>query len=140
MANEHRGEVEIELARADGEERDKLALRPTFAAIIEIEQELGTGLAEVLSRFRDPPRWGLRDVAAIVCAGLKAADHRERRELILERIMRSGLGPLALPCLQFCVNAWFGGRDPTMSQLTPSPPELAAATASANGSASAAAS
>ena len=70
MANPHRGEVKIELARLDGGEPEELALRPTIGAIVEVEEKLGLGLAGIIQRFSRPPvSYGLRDVLAIVLLG-----------------------------------------------------------------------
>ena len=138
MANPHRGEVAVKLARLDDQEGlEELVLRPTFSAIIEIEDRLGTGLSELLERFRmAPPKYGVRDVTAIVTAGLHGAGQTMSYDLVGRRIMETGMDRVALPALSFLVSCWLGGQDPqtavaTTEPASPSPPP---ATPSPNGS------
>jgi hypothetical protein len=111
-ANPHRGEVKIELLKASGEGIDHLVLRPTFAAIVEVEEALGTGMAEIVRRFLPPPKFGIRDVAAIIYSGLKAAGHRERRDVVEQRVMLTGFFQLHDACFRWCEAACTGGQDP----------------------------
>lgn len=67
MPNERRGEVEVVL---DGK---PLTLRPSFEALVEIEQRLGLTLAEVGARAL-AGSLGLQHVAVIIWAGARAAD------------------------------------------------------------------
>ena len=65
MANPHRGEVEIELGG------ETYILRPTFHALVEIEERLGEGIVALTSRLsRGDIR--LKDVATILHAGMRA--------------------------------------------------------------------
>jgi hypothetical protein len=139
--NPHRGEVRVELSRPDGSATDEFALRPTFAAISAVEETLGTGLADIMRRFGQPPTFGLRDILAIIYCCLSTSGNRERRDVIAERILMTGLARLVDPCSQWCVNAWLGGQDPTISPPTAKERSTAGtdATPSANGSGSPAA-
>lgn len=84
MANPLRGEVEIALGG------ETLTLRPTFGAIMEIEDRLG-GIVPLASRAAAGD-FGLRDVAVIVRACLNAADGGSRSlDEVGERIMAEGV-------------------------------------------------
>jgi len=65
MANRYRGEVDVVFA---GKTR---TLRPTFQALAEIEDKTDTGIVGVARRFADNS-FGVRDVAAILWAGMRA--------------------------------------------------------------------
>lgn len=84
MVNRLRGEVALELGG------EALTLRPTFAAIMEIEDRLG-GVVPLASRAAAGD-FGLREVAVIVWACLNAADGGSRSlDEVGERIMGQGL-------------------------------------------------
>ncbi len=88
-ADPKRGDVEIELATEEGERR-KFVLRPTFAALLEIEEQTGQtvfALARQLSRAE----LGQDDAAHIITAGLKAAGETASFATVGEMIARSGL-------------------------------------------------
>ena len=88
VANRHRGDVEIELAGR------RFLLRPTFAAIAEIEERSGQGLI-ALARRLAAGDIRITDVATIVTAGLRAAGEPAKRETVGEMVLDSGLGALA---------------------------------------------
>ena len=88
VANRHRGDVEIALAGR------RFLLRPTFAAIAEIEERSGQGLI-ALARRLAAGDIRIVDVATIVTAGLRAAGEPAKRETVGEMVLETGLGPLA---------------------------------------------
>ncbi|WP_439816226.1 gene transfer agent family protein [Zavarzinia sp. CC-PAN008] len=65
MANPHRGEVDLVIGP------HHLTLRPTFEALVEIEERAGTGLIPLTRRFlsRD---FGLKDALAVIGPAAKA--------------------------------------------------------------------
>lgn len=78
-ANPLRGEVAITL---DGQ---AFVMRPTFAAIMEIETELG-GVVP-LARRAAAGDFGLRDLAVVIRAGLNgAADADDERRVDLDHV------------------------------------------------------
>jgi hypothetical protein len=88
-ADPEHGDVEIELATDTGERR-KFVLRPSFAAIVEIEEQTGESIF-VLARRLSRAEMGQRDAAHIVAAGLKAAGETASHATVGEMIARSGL-------------------------------------------------
>ena len=89
MANPHRGEVEITLAGKT------YTMRPTFEALCEIEDRTGVGLAVQLRRFAEGT-FGVRDVAAILSAGIRASDKAAPGiDEIGQIIVEEGIAPFA---------------------------------------------
>ena len=86
--NPHRGDVSIYLKTGDGG-RD-FTLRPSFSAIIEIEQATGLGIVSVASRLiqRDI---GLGHLAAIVTAGLKASGEPADTQTVAQMVYKTGI-------------------------------------------------
>jgi len=67
--NKARGEITLSLGGRDW------VLRPTFQALCEIESELGEGLIALVRRLAQGSV-GVRDVAVIVQAGIKAVEKK----------------------------------------------------------------
>ncbi len=88
-ADPKRGDVEIELATETGERR-KFVLRPTFAALLEIEEQTGQCIF-ALARRLSKAELGQDDAAHIITAGLKAAGETANFATVGEMIARSGL-------------------------------------------------
>ncbi len=84
MANEVRGEVELDLAG------ETFALRPTFEALCTIENRLGAGILEVARRIAQH-QIGLRDVTVIIVETARAAGHKAKEPEIGARILDAGL-------------------------------------------------
>ena len=103
VANRHRGEVELSL---DGR---RFVLRPSFAAIAEIEARCGEGVI-ALARRLAAGDIRVSDFAAVVTAGLKAAGEPARFETVGEMVLREGLGSLAPTVGEFLRQAISGGR------------------------------
>ncbi len=83
------GDVEIELATDTGERR-KFVLRPSFAAIVEIEEQTGQSIF-TLARKLSRGEMGQQDAAHIISAGLKAAGETASHAAVGEMIARTGL-------------------------------------------------
>lgn len=88
-ADPKRGDVEIEFATDTGERR-KFVLRPSFAAILEIEEQTGQSIF-VLARKLSRGEMGQHDAAHIITAGLNAAGETASYATAGEMITRSGL-------------------------------------------------
>lgn len=101
-ANPLKGEVEIELGR------ERHLMRPTFAAIMEIEGELG-GVVP-LARRAAAGDFGLRELAVIICAGLNGYGARRfTREEVGEMILAAGIANAAAAVRDFLTNVLKGG-------------------------------
>ena len=83
------GDVVIELA-ADTGERCKFVLRPSFVAIIEIEEQTGQSIFALARRF-SKAEIGQHDAAHIITAGLNAAGETVSYVTVGDMIARSGL-------------------------------------------------
>lgn len=110
MANAARGDVTLRLGG------ELYVLRPSFAALTEIESALGIGLVELAERFRDR-RYGVRELAAVAHAGAKAAGHAESLPELGEKLAAAGLVAVAPAVFDFVHNALSGGMG-----KNPSPP------------------
>ena len=86
MANPMRGEVEIVLG---GERR---VCRLTLGALAELEAKLGTGsIVELVERF-ETGTVGVRDVLAVVVAGLRGGGWQGRAEDLTALEFDGGIG------------------------------------------------
>lgn len=88
-ADPKRGDVEVELATDTGARR-KFVLRPSFAAIVEIEEQTGQSIFVLARRF-SKAELGQRDAAHIITAGLNAAGETASFATVGEMVARSGL-------------------------------------------------
>ena len=84
-----RGDIEIELVTEAGERR-KFVLRPSFAAIVEIEEQTGRSIFALARRF-SKAEIGQHDAAHIITAGLSAAGETASHVTVGEMIARTGL-------------------------------------------------
>lgn len=109
-ANPHRGEVSVTL---DGRE---YKLRPTFQALVEIEQATGCGLVELTRRFIDG-KHSMRDIASILVAGINAGREPGAPPVRFEQIgpwaYEAGFLRVTEPCLQLLNNGLTGGGHPS---------------------------
>ncbi|MBF0270318.1 MAG: gene transfer agent family protein [Alphaproteobacteria bacterium] len=104
--NPFRGEIEIEIAGR------KAKLRRSFACLLEIEDGLGLGLVPLSARFM-ARSFGLREVAVIVQAGLRAAGENPPAFADLgEKILQTGLMKFSAPLSDFLLGALTGGEEP----------------------------
>ncbi len=100
MANPHRGEVAVTLAGAE------YALRPTFAALAEIEVRAGIGLVALARRFA-AAEFGLADMLAVLGPAI-AAGGGAPPEPLGEAVVAAGLANLAAPVARFLAGALAG--------------------------------
>lgn len=102
-ANRHRGEVEVTLGGR------RFTMRPSFAAIAEIESRSGQGLV-ALARRLTAGDIRVSDFATIIAAGLRAAGEPARIETVGELVLEEGLGTLSPAVGEFLRQAISGGR------------------------------
>lgn len=104
MANALRGEVSLVL---DGE---TVSLRPTFAAIMEIEDVLG-GVVPLAARAAKGD-FGLKDVSVIIRATWNAADGGRRSlDDVGARVMAAGVVAVAPAVRELLVRILSGSGD-----------------------------
>ena len=84
-----RGDIEIALVTDTGERR-KFVLRPSFAAIVEIEEQTGRSIFALARRF-SKAEIGQHDAAHIIAAGLSAAGETASHASVGEMLARTGL-------------------------------------------------
>ena len=104
QANAQRGEVEIALGGR------RYVMRPSFAAIAEIETRTGQGVIGLARRLASGDI-RVSDVAAIVTAGLRAAGEPAKLEMVGEMVLEEGLASLA-PSLGAFLSAAISGAPP----------------------------
>lgn len=100
-ANPHRGEVEVELGGK------AVLLRPSFAALVDVEKRLGIDLIPLAARFR-LRQIGIRHVSTIIHACWASAD-RPEPEKVGELVLSSGIVDLIDPLIELLANALTGG-------------------------------
>ena len=88
-ADPKHGDVEIELATEEGARR-KFVLRPSFEAIVEIEEQTGQTIFN-LARRLSRGELGQHEAAHIITAGLKAAGETAVHAVVGGMIARTGL-------------------------------------------------
>ena len=100
MANRERGEIAVTLAGGE------YVLRPTFAALAEIESRAGMGLVPLAQRFLDR-QFGLNDVLAVLAPAIKAGGARPPEKLG-DAVVAAGVLNLAGPIARFLAHALGG--------------------------------
>ena len=105
MANHQRGEVSVTLAGTE------FTLRPTFAALAEIESRAGMGLVPLAQRFLDR-QFGLSDVLAVLGPAIKAGG-APPPEKLGDAVVAAGVLNLAGPIARFLAHALGGDRAET---------------------------
>lgn len=98
--NPQRGDVTITLGGRD------YVLRPTFDALVGLEGKLETGLVPLARQFLEG-RFGLREVNAILVAGIEGAGQRPPDDLG-ELIVKDGIAGFTEPLVQFLSGALRG--------------------------------
>lgn len=97
--NQHRGEITLDL-------NGHLTLRPTFAALAEIEGKTGHALISLAKRLTNGEAT-LHDLQAIIIAGLRGANEPVPADLP-ERMAAAGVLGLTEPLLNFIIGALTG--------------------------------
>lgn len=103
MANRLRGEVALDL----GERR--FVLRPTFEAVCEIEDEIGTSIFE-FGRRLELAQVSLRDLVKFAHACAVQSGHEIAPEHLGELIVETGAHNAISVLVEYCRNYAFGGR------------------------------
>ena len=85
-------------------------MRPSFAAIAEIEARSGQGLV-ALARRLTAGDIRVSDFATIIAAGLKASGEPARYERVGELVLAEGVGALAPAVGEFLRQAIAGGAE-----------------------------
>lgn len=106
MANKERGDIAVTLGGR------KFALRPTYEALCEIEEATGVKIVPLAAMFA-AKHFGMRDMTAVVTAGLKAAGEPATAGTVGPMIVATGVTD---PDLNTAVNDFFvmalsGGKE-----------------------------
>lgn len=103
MANAARGEVALRLGA------ETFVLRPTFGAVCEIEDAVGTTLFDI-GRKLELAEITARDLVSFTHICLTACGHRAARDELAEAIVATGTHHTMATLVEFCRNYAFGGR------------------------------
>ncbi len=115
MTSETRtGDVEITLAGK------AFVLRATPAAVLEIEERTGVGLTAIALRI-GRGEISLKDLTAVVTAGLKAAGEPASHDKVCRMIFETGMMELTEPVGAFLLAAVTGGR--ALEEIAPAEAE-----------------
>jgi Phage tail tube protein, GTA-gp10 len=120
MANSARGEVSLRLGG------ETYVLRPTFGAVCEIEDALGSSLYEIGRRL-ESAEITARDLVAFAHACVSSAGYTVDRDYLGALIVESGVHATIATLLAYCRNYAFGGMPekkagtPPLSDLTARP-------------------
>ncbi len=112
--NRHRGEFPITLSGTD------YVLRADYEAVAAIDEQLGS-VVDVARRAIQDGSLSLREMAVIVCEGIKAGERKKGNphadsytaRKVSELIFDTGLTDCLKPVLQFLVSALGGGVTPS---------------------------
>ena len=107
VANPHRGEVPIAL-QLDGKAYD-LVMRPTFTAAAEIEATTGKGVVAILREIAAGDVQ-ITACAAVVVAGLRAADPKTDPAKAREMVFQTGVVAVSGAVSTFIGNLINGGK------------------------------
>ena len=103
-ANKHRGEATITLGD------NSYVLRPTFTALVEIEDRTGMGLIELAQTFFDQ-KVKVRDVVAVIFAGIKAGNNDwPDEDAVAQAVVAGGIANVIEPVGAFLADALAGGQ------------------------------
>lgn len=101
MPNEHRAEMEIDFM---GQRR---RMKGSFTFIAELESRTGRGAYAILMDVRNPLTIRVSDVAAVLYAGMRAADRKFNLEYseVGEHVAEVGMLTFVPTCVEFLVKA-----------------------------------
>ena len=110
MANKQRREVEVTILG------ESLLLRPTFAALAELEDRLGMGLPYVAYQVSQQ-KMGMKFVPAVIYAGLVGAGNKKfTYEQIEEMCFEEGILKLAPVAISLLLGALTGTQSEEVEQ------------------------
>ena len=115
-----RGDIEIELVTEAGQRRG-FVLRPSFEAIVEIEEQTGRSIFALARRIAKA-ELGHHEVACVVGAGLKAAGEAVSYDAVGEMMLRTGLADVLPPVGEFLAKI-LGGTGQSEDDEVASQPE-----------------
>ena len=123
MTNTARGEVAFELGG------ETYVLRPSFGAVAEIEDAIGTNLFE-MGRKLERAEVTARELVTFAHACVTQSGHAVEEAVLAERIVAQGAFNVIAVLVAFCQSYAFGGRAEKKAGATPGkdPPATAAAT------------
>ncbi|MBI2235343.1 MAG: gene transfer agent family protein [Magnetospirillum sp.] len=101
--NKHRGDVAVTLGGRE------YVLRPTFGALVEIEERLGMGLVPLARKVLEG-QFGFKEVATIIACGIKGAGERVPGNLG-DLTVEAGLMQLSEPVARFLNGALAGDAE-----------------------------
>ena len=114
-----RGDIEIELLTEAGQRRG-FVLRPSFEAIVEIEEQTGRSIF-ALARRITKAEFGHHEVACLIGAGLKAAGETMSYDAVGEMMLRTGLVDVLPPVGEFLVKVLGGFGSAEHTAAAPQP-------------------
>lgn len=85
-------------------------MRPTYQAIMEIEQAAGVGVVPIARRVLANEH-GLTEAVAIITAGLRASGEPATPDKVGQMVLDDGLLNLTAPLVEFLTNALSGGEE-----------------------------
>ncbi len=115
-----RGDIEIELV-TEADQRRGFVLRPSFEAIVEIEEQTGRSIFALARRIARA-ELGHQEVACVVGAGLKATGETVSYDTVGEMILRTGLADVLPPVGEFLAKV-LGGTGQSEDDEVASQPE-----------------
>ncbi len=98
-ANEHRGEIELELGDK------KIVLRPTYEALQAMERATGTRLIPLARRFGELD-FGVSDIVAVISAAATEKPDKDIGRLVFE----AGVAKVGIRISAFLAGALNGGN------------------------------
>lgn len=106
MTNLYKGDVEFKAGDRT------FVLRPTWEAIAEIEAMLGEGFFTTANRIQALAKFGLRDLAVIIHAGVKAAGSPLKFEDVGRLVADYGVVNAIGPVNEFIQSVMQGPKSP----------------------------
>lgn len=103
MANKHRGEVKVTL---DGVE---YTMRPTFEALISIEDDLNKKLVSIARAFFQSDI-GVKETAHIIHRGIESSGAQLSLEAVGRAVVKGGVNNYIKPIVNFLTEG-LGGED-----------------------------
>jgi hypothetical protein len=109
-SNPERGDVEIELGG------QKFVMRPTFEAMVQMEQATGIGMLDLALRAGGGTL-GISETTHIICAGITAATgNRATFDKFGPMVFKKGIMSTIKPVADLMANALSGGEKPGEDQ------------------------
>ncbi len=119
IADPKRGDIEIELVTKAGQRRG-FVLRPSFEAIVEIEEQTGRSIFALARRIAKA-ELGHHEVACVVGAGLKAAGETVSYDAVGEMMLRTGLADVLPVVGEFLAKVLGGTGQSEDDEAAPQP-------------------